>query len=78
MTDQVASTQESALVPDNAALVARIAALEAENLRLSNAVIGRYLPGLLDPDETAALVDFIRSLRKDAAAFRASTTGEGK
>ena len=42
---------------------AELIRLRAENERLSRAVISGVLPDLLNGDETAALVDFIRSMR---------------
>ncbi len=57
------------LAPDTA----RIAALEEENARLREEVrhlqrvaTSNLLPGLLDQDETDALVDFVKSIRADA------------
>jgi len=47
-------------------LRARVTELEAENERLSKAVMGGILPDLLNADETDALVDFVKHLRSEA------------
>ena len=42
--------------------------LRRENERLSKAIMGGILPGLLNEDETDALVDLVKSLRSPARA----------
>ncbi len=53
------------------AMAARIAELEAENANLSKAVCSGILKDLLEPDETDALVDFIKFLREQKPALSA-------
>jgi hypothetical protein len=53
---------------------AELATLKAENDRLSNAVCSNVLGGLLDHDETEALVAFVKELRSPTA-LRARAEG---
>lgn len=54
----------------------RVAGLETENERLSKMVTSRLLPGLLEAEEQATLVDFIKFLRADEEARALLTQNE--
>ncbi len=64
---QTHASQIEALKSQLAEAERKLALTKAENERLSAAIVSNILPSLLDDDETAALVDFIKSLRDGSA-----------
>ena len=60
---------ESAL----AAAAEEVRVLREENERLSRRVLDGILPGLLEEDEQAALVSFVKSLRAEASLSQSQT-----
>ncbi len=61
------SFEDLAMMAENRELRARIDELETENQRLIKAVCSGILGELLTPDETEALVSFVKMLRSEAS-----------